>query len=140
MTFFSVETCRKKRAHEIGGETRAYHLRAEADDIHVVVLDSLVRGVHVVADRCPDPGDRARGDRGADTGAADEHATLGLSVLDRRAELGSFHRVVDPHCVVVGAEVDDLVSVVAQRLEDRVPEMDASVVERHGNFHATDRT
>jgi hypothetical protein len=29
---------------------------------------------------------------------------------------------------------------VAQGLEEHVPEMDATVVERHDNFHATDRT
>ncbi len=140
MTFFSVETCRQKRAHEVGGEARPDDLRAETEDVHVVVLDSLVGGVDVVADGCPNPGDLARGNRRADAGAADEHAALGLAVLDRGAELGGLDGIVDPHRVGVGAEVHDLVSGTAQRLEELVPEMDASVVERHGNFHATDRT
>ena len=73
-------------------------------------------------------------------GAADEDAALRLSALDRRAELGRLVGVVDPHRVGVGAEVDDLVSLLAQRLEHRLPQMDASMVERHRHFHAADRT
>jgi hypothetical protein len=32
------------------------------------------------------------------------------------------------------------VTLLPQRLEDRVAQMDASMVERHGDFHARDRT
>ena len=140
MTLFSVERGGEERAHEVLGEARPDHLGAEAEDVHVVVLDALVRGVDVMADGCPDAGDLARGDRSADAGAADEDAALGLSVLDRGAELGRLHGVVDPHRVGVGAEVDDLVPLLAQRLEDRLAEVDSPVVERHSDFHAQDRT
>src|SRR4029077_10137499 len=87
VTRLSVEACREKRAYEVGGETRPHDLRAEAEDVHVVVLDSLVRGVGVVTDRRTNAGDLARGDRGADAGAADENAALGLPGLYRGAEL-----------------------------------------------------
>ena len=40
-----------------------------------------------MADGCPDSGDLARGNRGADSRSADEDAPLGLAVLDRGAEL-----------------------------------------------------
>ncbi len=140
MTLFSVEPCREKRAHEVRGEARADNLGAEAEDVHVVVLDALVRGVDVVTDRCPDADDLARGHRSADTGTADEDAALGLPVLERGAELGSLVGVVDPHRGGVGAEIDDLVSRLPQRLEDRLAQADSAMVERHGNFHVQDRT
>ena len=104
------------------------------------MLDALVRGVDVVTDCCPDPRDLARGNRRAHTGAADEDAALRLAVLDRGAELGGLVRVVDPDRVGVGAEVDDLVTLLAQRFEDLVPEMDAAMVEGNGDVHAADRT
>ena len=104
------------------------------------MLDSLARGVDVVTDGCPDADDLARGDRGAHAGTADEDAALGLSVLDRGAELGRLVGVVDPDGVRVGAEVDDLVTLLLQRFEDRLAQMDASMVERHSDFHAADRT
>ncbi len=140
MTLFSVEACGQKRAHEVGGEARADHLRAEAEDVHVVVLDSLVRGVDVMTDGCPDTGDLARGDGGADAGAADENAALGLTILDGRAELGRLVGVVDPHRVGVGAEVYDLVPLLAERLENPVPQVDSPVVERDSDLHVQDRT
>src|SRR5438132_6095769 len=56
VTIASVELRREERGHEVGGEARADHFGAEAEHVHVVVLDALVRGVDVMADRCADPG------------------------------------------------------------------------------------
>jgi len=140
VTLFSVEPGREKRAHEVCGEAWAYDLRAEAEDVHVVVLDPLVRGVDVVADRCPDAGDLGRGDRGAHARAADEHTSFRLAVLERGAELGRLVGVVDPHRVRVGTEVDDLVPFIAEGVENRVAEMDSTMVERNRHLHARDRT
>src|SRR5690348_8364547 len=58
-------------AHELAAELGADDLGAETEDVHVVVLDALVRGVGVVADRGTDPGDLRGRDRGADARAAD---------------------------------------------------------------------
>ena len=55
VTLAAVETCREEGAHELRRELAADHLRAEAEHVHVVVLDALVRGVGVVADRRSDP-------------------------------------------------------------------------------------
>ena len=53
--------------------------------------------------------------------------------LDRLAELARLVGVVDPHRVGVGAEVDHLVR--DERLEDRVAQMHAAVVERDRDVH-----
>ena len=58
-TFSRRTSRREKRPHELAGERRADDLRAEAEHVHVVVLDALVRGVRVVADRGADPVDLA---------------------------------------------------------------------------------
>ena len=75
----AVELRAEERAHELGGELGADHLGAEAEHVHVVVLDALVRRVGVVADRGADPGELAGRDRGADARAADEDAALGVA-------------------------------------------------------------
>ena len=48
--------------------------RSEREDVHVVVLDALMRGVGVVADGGADPGQLVGRDRGADPGPTDEDA------------------------------------------------------------------
>src|SRR3984893_14068787 len=54
ITLATVESCREERAHKLDGEARADHLGTETEDVHVVVLDALMCGVDVVADRCAD--------------------------------------------------------------------------------------
>ena len=62
----TVEACAEERLDEVARDARADDFGAEAEDVHVVVLDALVRGVDVVADRGPDPRLLAGGDRRAD--------------------------------------------------------------------------
>src|SRR5690349_10805051 len=63
----------KEYPDELGSKLAPDHLRAQAKHVHVVVLDALVRGVGVVADRGADPGDLAGRHRGAHAGAANQH-------------------------------------------------------------------
>ena len=63
ITLATVEACREEGSHELPGELPADDLRAEAEHVHVVVLDALMRGVGVVTDRRADPGDLAGGER-----------------------------------------------------------------------------
>src|SRR5439155_14134732 len=79
----AVEGRTEKCFDELARERRPDNLRAEAEHVHVVVLDALVGAVGVVADRRADAGHLAGRDRGADPGAADENCTLGLAALDR---------------------------------------------------------
>src|SRR5437763_11572013 len=58
----AVEPGQEERADEVGGELRAHDVGAEAEHVHVVVLDALVRGVDVVADGGADPRHLAGGD------------------------------------------------------------------------------
>src|SRR5438309_11357420 len=135
VTFAAVESCPEEGADEVGREARADHLRAEAEHVHVVVLDALMRRVDVVACRGADPALLRRGDRRPDARAADENAALRASILQRVPDLASLVRVVDPHGVRVGAEVDDLVALVAQQLEDGIAQVHSAVVEGDGDLH-----
>src|SRR5581483_10675135 len=49
-----IELGTDERRDELACDRRPDHLGAQAEDVHVVVLDSLVRAVDVVADRGAD--------------------------------------------------------------------------------------
>src|SRR5438128_3562126 len=55
-----------ERAHEVDRQLLADDPGADAEDVHVVVLDRLVRRVVVVADAGPDTGKLVGGDTDAD--------------------------------------------------------------------------
>src|SRR5256714_6160491 len=114
----AVEPGQQERADEVGGERRPHDLRAQAEHVHVVVLDALVRGVDVVADRGADSGQLAGRDRGADARAADEDGPLGLAARESLADLPRLVRVVDARGGALDAEVDDL--VVGDRVQHGV--------------------
>src|ERR687898_210433 len=87
ITLAAVESCPEERCDELGGQFRADDFRAEAEHVHVVVLDPLVGGIGVVTDRGPDSGQLAGGDRGADARAAHEDTPRRTTVEDRLSEL-----------------------------------------------------
>src|SRR5579864_3673511 len=83
---------RRELGVEIGrdqvlGEPGADDLRADAHDVDVVVLDALVRRMHVVAHRGADALHLVGADRGTDAGAAHHQAALGLARGDGRRDL-----------------------------------------------------
>src|ERR671910_2138651 len=109
ITFSAVKTCPEERCDEIVRERGADDLRPEAEHVHVVVLDALMRRVDVVADRGPDPGELACCDRGTDPRSADEHTTFGIPAENGLADLPRLVGIVDPDGVRIGAQVHHLV-------------------------------
>src|SRR6266566_4364515 len=83
----SVEASAQKGSNELSGELGADHLGADAEHVHVVVLDTLMGRIRVVAGRCTDPVELARRDRCANARAADEDTALGCAGQDRLADL-----------------------------------------------------
>ena len=77
---FAAEGRGEKRVDQRPRQRRADHARAEAQHVHVVVLDRLPRRVGVVADRGANAGKLARRDRRAGAAAADDDAAIGLPV------------------------------------------------------------
>src|SRR5918993_6060679 len=92
----AVEARAEEGAREVDGELGADDLRPEAEHVHVVVLDALMRRVDVVADRGPDPGELACCDRGTDPRSADEHTTFGIPAENGLADLPRLVGIVDP--------------------------------------------
>src|SRR5437870_8246472 len=105
VAFPAVEFGTQERADELGGQLRADYLRADAEDIHVVVLDALVRGVGVVAYGRADARELARRNRSAHARAADEDPAHGLAAANRLADFAVLVRIVVLRLGLVLSEV-----------------------------------
>src|SRR6476646_4323669 len=75
----AVEAGSEKDRDELAGERRPDDLGAQAEDVHIVVLYPLVRGIRVVADRRADPRELGGGDRRSYARAADKNPALGIA-------------------------------------------------------------
>src|SRR3989442_544439 len=133
ITLATIEACPEKRGHQVPREGRPDDLGAEAEDVHVVVLNALVSRVDVVADRGANAPQLGGGDRGAHTGAADEDPTLGVPSEDGLADLASLVRIVDPDRIGVGTQVHH--GVPGKRVEHGLAQANAPVVECDRHLH-----
>src|SRR5829696_7828249 len=122
---------------QVLGEPGTDDLRADAHDVDVVVLDALMRGMHVVADRGADALHLVGADRGADAGAADHQAALGLARRDRRRDLARDVGKVDRRRIV-GADIEYLVAALAQEGEQLGLHGKARMVGADNDLHGGD--
>src|SRR5689334_8018196 len=136
----AVEPCPEERPHELAGKLGADDLGTQTENVHIVVLYPLVRGVRVMADRGADSGELAGGDGGTDTGAADEDAALRPAVQDRLADLAGLVRIIDPWLGLVGTQVHRLVTEPGELREHAVAQPDSPVIERDRDSHRGQRS
>ena len=129
----AVEPCRDESRDEVARKRRPDDLRAEAENVHVVMLYALVRGIDVVADRRANPGKLAGGDRRSHAGAADEDPALGIASENGLADVTGLVRIVDPLGVRVGTQIDHRVPF--EHVEHGVTQMDAPMVECDRHLH-----
>lgn len=122
-------------ADDFAGNLDTDDAGAEAEHVHIVVLDSLVRRVGIVAQAGAGSADLIGGDTGADAAAADNDAALGLAggYGSRNGECEV--RIVVEGVISVRAEVADFVSVGGEELADFLLEFESAVVGADGEFH-----
>src|SRR5579884_2172302 len=108
MAFFTAESRRHKSAYQFLREFNANDTRSERQNIHVVVLDALVRRIGVVAQSGADAGQFVGSYRCAHPAAADQDATLGAPVQQLESKFFRVIWIIDGLCVV-RAEVNQLV-------------------------------
>jgi len=96
MAVLAGEPGREKRVRNFESERGADDARAEAQDVHVVVFDRLMRRVGVVTHGGPHPGKLACRNRDAGPAATNDDAPLGLPVAqghgDRLGGIRIIHR------------------------------------------------
>ena len=121
-------------ADHLARQRRADHARAQAQHVHVVVLDALVPRVGVVRAGGADARELAARHGHARARAADHHGPLGAALADRVGARARRVGVVDG-VGGVRAEVDRLVAGLADHLEHDLLEREPGVVERARDPH-----
>ncbi len=79
MVLCRVEAGFEERVEKIAGEPWPDDFGAEAHDVHVIVLDRLMRRMNIVTYRGADASHLVASDRRADARAANHDAALGVA-------------------------------------------------------------
>jgi len=124
----------QERLHDIPGHTRPHRAAADADHVHVIVLDSLARGKMVMDEPGADPGNLVRADRGSHTAAADSHSALERPRRHRLGERDDEVRIVVVRGQRVRTEIDDVVPGGAEPADEVLFQGKTSVI--GGDSHA----
>src|SRR5262249_22551115 len=104
----------EERLHEIPGHARSHGAATDADDVHVIVFDSLCCRKMVMDQSGAHPRDLVRTDRGPHAAAADGDTALERCRRHRLGERDDEIRVVVVRAQRVSAKIDDVVSCRAK--------------------------
>src|SRR3990172_4418676 len=121
-------------ADHVERELRPDNARAQAEHIHVVVLDSLPRREGIVADRRAHTRDLVRRYRSAHAAPAEEQPAIGLAPHHRLAHRLGEVRVID-RLLAVRAQVEHLVPEPSQLIDSRLLQNKPGVVAANRDAH-----
>ena len=113
MALLAGELGAEERANDFVGDCRPDNPRSEAEDVHRIVLDALVGGIHVVTNGGANPVDLVRRDGGTDAAAATQDAAIGSTGENRRGDPLGVVRVIDR----LGRKRPEIDSLVAAGLD-----------------------
>ncbi len=108
MAFLAGERRRQEGSRDFLGQRGSHDAGPETQDVHVVVLNSLVGSVCIVAHGGSDAWNLVGGNQHASAAAAHQQAPLGPTVGEAGGHRLSRVRVVD-RCGQMGAEIENLV-------------------------------
>ena len=125
----------QKGCHEFRSQRQADNPPSQAQDVEIVVLDSLAGGIRVMTNARPHALELVRGNSGSDAAAANDDAALSFAVANglgnRYGEVG----VVVGWIVLVSTDVYRFVTRFRHLLDDRHLEVKAGVVSPDRNAH-----
>src|SRR5579884_49558 len=108
--------------------------RSQHQHVHVVVLDSLMRRIAVVAIAGADSRNLIGRHRCADAASANHDAPVGALLDDRQAHRFGVIGIVG-RLVVVNAQIGNGVAQALQKCREVLLQVEAGVVGTQGNFH-----
>src|SRR5512132_170534 len=135
VAFPTVEFRTQEAVDELGGQVGTDYAGPDAEDVHIVVLNALMRRIGVVADRPTDTCEFAGSYRGAYARAADQNPALSIAASDRVGDLPRLVGIVDHRLGLVGSEVDRLVPGAHDLLEHALAQLHAAMVEGDRDPH-----
>lgn len=134
MTIFARECRAKKDRNKVTGKCGPYDAGAETQDVHVVVLHRLPRGVAVMTDGRAHAGEFVRGDSDAGAAAAHDEAAVHTPIAQRRRDRFSAVGIINGSGRV-GSEIEDVMPLRQQRGRKIALHFEAGVVGSNCNTH-----
>jgi hypothetical protein len=108
VTWFLTVLCFEKRLHEIPGDAGAHGATAHAEDVHMIVFDSLLGGEMIMDQAGMYSLDLIGTDRSPDTAAADRNTALHLTGHDSMSQRNNVVGIVIVMAKLMGPEVYNL--------------------------------
>jgi hypothetical protein len=127
----------EKCIDQVFGHSRSYGPSAHADEVHVVVLNSLLGGEVIVNQPGADPGNLVRADRGTDPAAADREAALYLPGSDCAGERYNEVRIIVTRIHAARSKIDHVVPGFAKMSNQFFLQTKSTVISRNSNAHVT---
>ena len=113
MTFRAAKPRSEKCLHQFPSECVTNYKAAEANHVHVVVLDALVRGKSFMNQAGPNPRHFIRADRRTDSAAADSYAALHLPASNSPGQRHNKIRIIIAQLRLSVAEIDHCMTGLA---------------------------
>jgi hypothetical protein len=135
VTLGMAELGSEESLHKVPRDGGADSPTTHANDIHIVVFDSLHGSEVIVNDRCANAWNLVRTHRGANSAAADRYATLDISGGDRAGQRNDEIGVVVGRIHDMRAEIDYLMSRRAQLGDELLFQAEPAVIRRNTNAH-----
>jgi hypothetical protein len=114
----AAEASLQKRLNQFPGQCRPDYLPAERKDIHVVVLNALVSGEHVMDETRAHTGNLVGADGGSHATAAERYSTINRAGGYGPGQWDNVIRVIVSGAQLMSAEVHDLVARASEQLRD----------------------
>ena len=122
------EICAQEGLDDLTGQRRSNDPLPNAKDIHIVMLDTLRRGIGVVADPCPQTWMLVDGDTNPDAASADQDPSIRLAFHHGlRQEPGEIGIIVFA-IVFEGPYVENLVAGFAEVTGDELFKLESGMI------------
>ena len=134
VAFFVRELSRHKCADQFHGYFITDDACSETEDVHVVVFDSLMSRIDVVADSRANARNLVRRHTDPDAAAAEQNAPLCLSGEDRLTHLSREVGIID-RTIRVGSAIDDIMPRRLHDRDDSLFQREPAVITSKGDTH-----
>lgn len=134
MSLFIRELCFHERLHEFHGEFFTDDPCPQAQDVHVVVFDSLMSRIGVVTDTGSNAGNLIRGNADPHTASAEQDSTFRFFIENYLPDLHRVVGVIDS-AIGIGAAINDFVTSRLNHSQDPLLEWKPAVITAERNSH-----
>ena len=134
VAFFVRELSRHKRSNQFDSHLVTDDARSQTEDVYVVVLDSLMSRIDVVANPRADARNLVRRHADPHATAAEQNPTFSLPGKDRLTHLPCEVRIID-RTIRVSPAIDDLMPRCLYDRNDPLLERKPTVITSKGDTH-----